>query len=222
MMRVKLVCCLSLVLAFLSGCFEIVEDVRLNADGSGTITYIVNMSQSRVKLNSIMLLDSVNGYPVPSEGEIRREIKKFRDGLSQHQGVTFVGETIDMDDYVFRLTFSFTELADLDEAMRDMGPYYNPALAKSNERHFEWKGSTFHRHYDFRKTPEMERLMKKEGEALEGANFVGIYRFATPISTFTNPFAKKSKDGTSVMIRMPIKDILSEEKSIRNQITLEP
>ncbi len=67
------------LLLICTGCFEIIEEVSLNEDGSGKVTLTLNLSRSKTRINSIMLLDSVNNYEVPSEQEIRQHFAKMID-----------------------------------------------------------------------------------------------------------------------------------------------
>ena len=50
-----------LLLFLLSSCIEIIDDISMNNDGSGTFKYSINLSQSKVKVNSYLALDSING-----------------------------------------------------------------------------------------------------------------------------------------------------------------
>ena len=60
-----------LILA-LSSCVDIWDDIALHADGSGTYKYTVNMSASKVKINSILALDSVDGHYIPDVSKTAR------------------------------------------------------------------------------------------------------------------------------------------------------
>ena len=66
-----------LTIAILSSCIEISDDLTLNNDGSGTLRYKINLSASKVKVNSILALDSLDGKPVPSKTEISAKINEF-------------------------------------------------------------------------------------------------------------------------------------------------
>ena len=47
-------------------CIEIMDELTIHDDGSGTLKYAINLSSSRVKVNSILALDSLDGKKVPS------------------------------------------------------------------------------------------------------------------------------------------------------------
>ena len=55
-----------------TSCFELVEELTLNENGSGEYEFTANLSQSKTKLKSIMLMDKVNGYEVPSQEKIKQ------------------------------------------------------------------------------------------------------------------------------------------------------
>ena len=81
----KIVFKISFFLVFFSftSCFEIVEEVTLKKDGSGEMSFSINLSQSKTKLNSIMLMDSINGYKVP---------KKSHFNLLRHMCLAFISD----------------------------------------------------------------------------------------------------------------------------------
>ena len=48
------------VLFMLSSCVEIIDDLTFKSDGSGTFKYTLNLSASKVKVNSVLALDSLD------------------------------------------------------------------------------------------------------------------------------------------------------------------
>lgn len=74
-----------LIISFLSitSCFEIIEEIDLKSDGTGTMTYTLNLSKSKSKLASIMLLDSINGYKVPSRADIQKGLEDIVSELNK-------------------------------------------------------------------------------------------------------------------------------------------
>ena len=68
--------CLSLIL-LLSSCIELIDDLTIHNDGSGTFKYTMNLSSSKIKVNSILALDSINGKKVLSKAEIKSKINLF-------------------------------------------------------------------------------------------------------------------------------------------------
>ena len=56
-MNFKTIFSLLLLFSFTS-CFEIVEDISFKKDGSGVLKLILNLSQSKNEINTLMKLDS--------------------------------------------------------------------------------------------------------------------------------------------------------------------
>lgn len=54
------------------------DELTIHDDGSGTLKYVINLSSSRVKVNSILALDSLDGKKVPSIEEIKTKVSLFK------------------------------------------------------------------------------------------------------------------------------------------------
>ena len=76
---IKQICTLLSLILILSSCIEIIDDIKLNLDGSGTFKYNINLSSSRTKVNSIIALDSIDGRKIPSLDEIKEKVTLFED-----------------------------------------------------------------------------------------------------------------------------------------------
>ncbi len=114
------------VIFFVSSCFEIVEQVKINKDGSGDLKLIMNMSQSKTKLKSIMLMEKVNGYRVPKKDEIKSETKQLVSLANSVDGITEANVINDFDNYIFTFSCSFKNTAALNEMIY--------VLAKSKDK----------------------------------------------------------------------------------------
>src|SRR5690606_3931248 len=110
-----LICILFPLTALFSSCFQLIEEVTVNADGSGTLVLTANLSQSRSKLASVMLLDSVNGYKVPSKQDIRKKMEEAANTLRSIKGISKVGHTVDFDKYIVTIRFAFNDVANLND-----------------------------------------------------------------------------------------------------------
>jgi len=72
-----------------SSCVEIIDDLSFNLNGSGSLKYSINLSSSKVKLNSILALDSLDGTKIPTREEIEVKIEEFK-----HKVLTWEGNEI--------------------------------------------------------------------------------------------------------------------------------
>ena len=110
---------LTFFLIFLLGsCIEISDDLTLNNDGSGTLKYKINLSASKVKVNSILALDSLQGKPVPSIEEISAKIKEFVKILDAQPGVSNVLMEENYTDFIFKLSCDFTSVKLLQDGIK--------------------------------------------------------------------------------------------------------
>src|SRR5690606_14030625 len=100
----------SICLFTLSSCIEIIDDISLNNDGTGTFRYTINLSSSKVKVNSILALDSLDGKPIPSKDEIKAKLTEFQAKLSSQEGIKNVQLEEDLTNYIFKLSCEFQNI----------------------------------------------------------------------------------------------------------------
>jgi len=60
-----------------------------------------------------MLLDSINGYKVPSKTDIRSYLAEISTELKKIPGISDVSHTVDFDKFVATIRFSFNNVEDL-------------------------------------------------------------------------------------------------------------
>jgi hypothetical protein len=210
------------LLFLLAGCFEITEEVNLNANGSGTFVYTVNMSRSKVSLDGIMKRDSSDGYRVPKRTEIERDLTKAQTILAQQPGISKVTITRDWVNYIYILRCNFNTIEQLDLALENLSASFsrNKKGIPEARDNFNYTGSSFARssHYDAAKTAP--RLGVTDRNILRQANYTCIFRFAKPVAKCSNAGAQISKDGRAVMLRQNMLDLAEGRKTLANTITL--
>ncbi|MCE2681733.1 MAG: hypothetical protein LW704_02040 [Cryomorphaceae bacterium] len=106
--------------AFLNSCIELVDDIKINNDGSGTLKYTINLSSSKVKVTSILALDSINGIRVPSISELNNRISEFQKKLDAKSGISNVTVESDFENFVFKLRCDFTSVTALQTAIKEV------------------------------------------------------------------------------------------------------
>ena len=110
-----------------TSCFEILEEINLNKDGTGRITVTANLSKSKSKLASVMLLDSVNGYKVPSKDDINLAIKNAIDHLGKTEGISNIEKSVDFDNYIFSISCDFKSVENVNSIFKEL-------ITKQNKR----------------------------------------------------------------------------------------
>ncbi|WP_394748143.1 hypothetical protein [Spongiimicrobium salis] len=215
--------CFSMTL--LSSCFEILEEINFNADGSGHMLVTVNLSKSRTKLASVMLLDSVNGHKVPSKDDINESLKQAVAHLKETKGVSNIKKTADFDNYIFTISCDFEKIENIDAIFKD-------AIRKQNKKestnfsttNFSYNDASkvFKRHfsYDTAVKKSFDRLKKEDKAIFEDASYTAIYRFKNEVQSVSNTNAKISPNKKAVFLRVAAMDLILGQKNLKNNIQL--
>ena len=104
---------LLVLLIGLQSCFEIIEQVTLKNDGSGSFMLTLNMSKSKTKLNSFTKMKTVNGHKVPTKEEINKKIAEMEKTVAKTVGLSNVKTTVDYDNYIAVLSCNFLKIAQI-------------------------------------------------------------------------------------------------------------
>jgi hypothetical protein len=223
-MRSRILFLLTLSCLFLfSGCFEIVEDISIHTNGSGTFSYTVNLSQSKNRLDGLMKLDSSDGYRVPKQDEINQDISKIKTTLEKSPGITNIISTSDWVNYIFTLKFDFNSVSNLNLAVESVSLEISTDHKRIPEAsdNFDFTGKIFNRksHYDAK--TQSPKLTARDKEILKDASYTCIFRFDNTIKSCSNADAKISKSGKAVMLKLNMLELATGQKTVINKITLQ-
>ncbi|MCF6349642.1 MAG: hypothetical protein L3J23_01255 [Flavobacteriaceae bacterium] len=209
-------------LLFLASCFEIIEEVTLNNDGSGNILFTLNMSKSRTKLNSIMLLDSINTYKVPTKNKIKKHFTEIVSKIKQTKGVSNVKNTANFDDFIFTITCDFTNVTVLNNIISTFSSLEeSKKVAKNNHFNYNSINKIFTRSYHYDLKREFEKTKIQDRKIIQDASFTTIYRFVSPILSSKNSIARVSKSKKAIMLKVTVQDIIDDKNTIKNTIQLQ-
>ena len=216
---VLLLICLPLLF---SSCFEIIEEISLRADGSGDMTITVNLSQSKTKVASIMLMDSVNGYKVPSRQIIQKEMSDAVARLRKMPGISNVKSTTDFNNYIGTISFSFKDVSNINNISQSILEAQKIKATNISTYSYNKATASFSRDYRYYATAKAEfNKLKKEGrEIFRTATYTSIYRFPAAVSRSSNTLAKISKSRKAVMQTCSVMDLINGKVSVSNQILL--
>jgi hypothetical protein len=205
-----------------SSCFEIIEEINLNNDGSGSFCFTVNLSQSKLQINSMLLLDSVNGKPVPKTDDIAAALDKVESSLKQEPGLSEILVKRNWEEYIFSVSGNFSNIAVLNKAINKVyNTFERPGKQTfQNKENFSFQNKSFDRNYDYDLKTQYQNLPEKDKVIFDNAKYTTIYRFPFMVGTFSNPDAKLSKSGKAIMLKVDIKDLISNIKTIKNSINL--
>jgi hypothetical protein len=109
-----------ILIPILSSCFEVIEEIAIKNDGTGDVVLTINLSQSKTKVASVMLLDSVQGYKVPSKQKIQQELNEAVAYLKKSEGISNVKSTSDFNNYIATISFSFKDVSNINNITKNI------------------------------------------------------------------------------------------------------
>ncbi len=209
------------ILICFTGCFEIIEQISLKEDGSGNFQLVLNLSQSKTKINSFMKMKTVNGHPVPDKEEVRQKIADIANAASKTPGISAVKTNIDFDNYIATLTCNFTKVTQLNSIVKNINAA-NKGDAKYAEKFFDYDPvtATFSRFSKVSLKDNYKKMSNADREVFAGANYTSIYKFDSPIESETNKNAKISPSKKAVMLKTGAMDIITNTTVLENRIKL--
>jgi hypothetical protein len=180
---------------FLSGCFEIREEVNMKADGSGEVSFVVNLSQSKDNMAKYMAMGSVEGYKVPSKQEVETNLAKIKTSVSAVPGMSAVMVKSDWSNFIFTVSGRFAHVEALNKAMEIVAKEYDKEgkHAAAGKSGFGYTNGQFKRFSTYpTKAKEFTELPSVQRYVLESAKMTSIYRFDRSIKKVGNPKAQLS------------------------------
>ncbi len=212
----------SFLLLSLSSCVEIIDDLILNSDGSGTFKYNVNLSSSKVKINSILALDSLDGKKVPDLDEIKTSVNRVLDKFKEQSGISNVEMDANYNDYVFKFSCDFESVELLQEAIKEV---VKSETKEENNAELSHDWVSFDGNEMTRSIPKV--TIKKSAEInqrdmalLKEGSYTSITRFEKAIDHFENPKAVLSKNGMAIMVRTDPYSLIQDQGLLDLQIYL--
>lgn len=211
------------IFSSMTSCFVVIDEINLKKDGSGEFLFTVNMSKSKTKLESIMLLESFRDHEIPSKEDVEKYIDDLALFLQNSEGLSNVKRTIDFEKFIFTIGFDFKSVDNINKAIEAL-TLKNTNRPKSFNLRYSYDVLT--KQYSRNFIPNavdqanFEKLGAEDKNMFNEAIYISISRFDYMISTCSNKKAKISKSGNAVMIRSSATNLLREKNNISNTIQL--
>jgi hypothetical protein len=217
----NLIILLALSISF-SSCVEIIDDISFKLDGSGTFKYTVNLSDSKVKINSILALDSLDGKKVPDLSDIKEIIAEYKIKLVEKSGISNVKVETDFTNFILKLQFDFEDVQSLQTAIKDI------VIEKDKKQQMKeinyvwliWDGNKLIRSVPNISSDLAKRLKKDETDALKTGSYTSITRFEKVIEKCDNPKANLSKSLQACMVKTNTFALVNNLNLLQNTIYL--
>lgn len=203
-----------------AGCFEIREEVDLNADGTGRFTYTLNLSESKANLANYMRLGTFNDRKVPTRQEIEEEIASVKKTLAACKGITEVRSYSNFEDFIFSFSARFDNVQNLNAALNKITATMEQVPGGGSQlRNFTYTAGAFRRYFeypigdvDYSQLTSMQRYM------LEEARMVSVYRFQQPIREYSNPNAQMAPNRRAIKLEVPLGSAIKGGGTLANSI----
>jgi len=214
---------LGLLCISLTSCFDVLEEITLNKDGTGSVVYTLNLSQSKLKISQIMKLDTINDYPIPSEQQITDSILSYYNRSLKIKGLSNQKKSEDFENFIFTFSCDFTNIG----ALNDLAIGLNKAKKidpNVSLEHYKFvKGeNVYTRSGDYKIKKEFDKMKTIDQAVFKDAMFVSIFRGEAEILEAKNPETKVSPNKKNAMLALPIMDIVQGNSSVANTIYLKP
>ena len=209
-------------LPLLSSCFQVIEEITMRNDGTGDVVLTINLSQSKTKVASVMLLDSIQGYKVPSKQKIQQELAEAVAYLKKSEGISNVKSTVDFNNYIASVSFTFKDVANINNITRNILAKQKIKATNTSTYSYNKAAKVFIRKYQSVATvkTEFSKLKSKDKAIFNGAIYTSIYRFDSPVTSTSNPASNLSKSKKAVMLKSSIMDLINGKINVSNQIQL--
>lgn len=223
MRRLILGLCLCISLFSLSSCFDIVEEIDMKANGSGSIKGTLNLSKSKTKTASLMKLDKIDGFKVPSESDIRREVGTIVSLLEKTKGISNVNYRLDFKNYIASISCDFQNVQALNAYTKTLGAHFKSRFNENTNYTFDAKTKTFVRTYKHSAEAKKEfgKLGAENQKSFNQAYYTSIYRFDQGVVKQSSDLAKLSPNKKAVMLKTSIYSLIAGKTNLANSIVLQ-
>ena len=199
--------------SFHSSCFEIIEDLSLKEDGSGTYKLTINLSDSKVKFKTLLTMDSLAGTKVPSEEEITFQVNQFKEYLTKSESVTNFIVHLDFEKLIFKFNLEFKSI---ERVQKHILSYSQPNSTTSLflSPLYTFTSNTLTRNISTNYPKDwVSKIAEDDVNLLKESSIVFICRFTKPIISTEPSLIKISKSGTACMQNMSIWDAINRPES---------
>ncbi len=215
----------------MTSCLEIRETVKLNTDGTGTYSFVLDMSQlkelfmaSRTMAKN-MMSDSLKrkGYVVKSPNPIDQLKPKFdaiKVEIESIKGIRNYQTVYDSVNFRIGAQFDFDNEKALNLAINTIQKK-KEEVAAGVEKHFFYKEKFFER-LNTISSSDLQNFQAKDSLSNSMASKIKYsveYLFDKKIKEYSNMGYYKSGDGKSVIFSAYLNDLIKGESTIANKIT---
>lgn len=213
--------CILITLSFTS-CFDIVEEINLKSNGSGSIQGTLNLSKSKTKAASLMKLDKIDGIKIPNQNEIKKEMAVIVQLLKNTKGISNVQSRLDFNNYIASISCDFSNVEALNAYTQTLSSHFKAKINSYSSYAFNKSTKVLQRSYKHspEAKKEFEKLRPENRNSFNQAFYTCIYRFDTAVESQKNSAAKVSTNKQAVMLKVSVPDLVNGKANLSNTIDL--
>lgn len=176
----------------LQSCFEIKEIIKINKDGSGTFSMVIDMSEVKAILEGFGEGDE--GETDSPLGEMDEEYEVIKSKLEVIEGVSNIERLTENDGYIVTSNFDFADIEALNKGMNVI--YEDKNEDSSITEYYRFKGRDFVRTTAHNLLDDMKEEMGSGDFSGENMDLGEVFSDVSYINvvTFTNSKIKKTSD----------------------------
>ncbi len=215
-----MVCMLSVFC--LTSCFDVVEEINMKSNGSGSIQGTLNLSKSKTKVASLMKLDKIDGIQIPNQAEIRKEMAVIVNLLKNTPGISNVKQRLDFENYIAIISCDFQNVQALNAYTNTLSKHFKAKINSYSSYSYDAGTKTLKRNYKHSTEgkKEFEKLRPENRQSFGQAFYTSIYRFENLVAKQQNNLAKVSPNKKAVMLKVNIPDLINGKVDLTNTIVL--
>lgn len=202
-----------------TSCFEIVELIKLNNDGSGTFNYTIDFNQSASHIKSLLLMDEVEGYKVPTLTTIDHKFNTLGKRTINVKGISNVKTESNFNDFIFTYSCNFNKVEQLNAVIDTLtksstiGEHTTYYSYSKNKMIFTRLGDDLLKtHYD--------KLPEKQKSIFKGATFTSVCKFEGEIIKQTHPKTLVSANKKAILHKTDVISLIRNGKIINKKVYL--
>jgi hypothetical protein len=219
-MKSTLPAILLFIILSMTSCFEIIEDVTVHQNGSGTYSFIVNLSQSKNQIDKIRTQDSILNFKVPTLAMAETKITEVKNKLTTVNGISNVLIKQDHTNYIYHLSCDFKNVAALNAAMLRIWKTYDKK-APDNFQLYRFENGVFTRNTNTNELDHITHITNSQiREMMQKSTYTLICRFDEPVTNSNNMNYTLSPSKKATLYKKDVWTTLADNGISNNSISI--
>lgn len=202
----------------MSGCFEVIQEIDLNEDGSGHLEIVLNFSRSETKIDALLLLDEVNGHELPTLAETNSKFNALLDSARKSRGISNVEGNFNQDNYIFEFSCDFDKIERINQRVLELAKMKDSTA--SYYEYFSFKNQELRQNAGKQMVKAFNKMSMADREVLIGADYTAIFRFQNEVLSIANTSAHLSPNKKVVILQSTVMDLIHHPERVNHHIKI--